>query len=87
MKELTCGSCEHFYQHYALNGRRFFRVCCGHCTLMRGKKKLAEAKACGHYVPGQVDEEAFVTKEYLSKELLRRVLALELLPPIEEEKP
>ena len=37
-----------------------------------------------HYIAGSAPEEAFATKEYLSKELLQYILSLDLLPEIEK---
>ena len=85
MTEKHCENCQHYMQHFALNKRRIFRVQCGHCTFARPKRKRPDAKACEHYTPGRPPEDAFATKEYLSKELLQYVLGLELLPAIETE--
>ena len=41
---------------------------------------------CAHFTPGAGDTEAFVTKEYLTKALLNRVLQLELLPEFENSE-
>lgn len=82
----TCKNCVHFRQHYAMDQRRIFRVYCGHCMLRYAKKKKPDQKACPYFEEGRKDADAFVTKEYLSKELLRYVLQLELLPPIEDVK-
>lgn len=79
-----CGRCANYRQHYAFDQRSIFRVYCGHCTLGRMKRKKPDASGCDQYIPGQLDEEAFVRKEYLSKELLQYVLKLELLPQIRE---
>ena len=84
MKEKQCKNCCHFVQHLALNQRRIFRVHCGHCTYGRSKRKLPDSNVCENYIPGSSPEEAFVTKEYLTKELLQHMLQLELLPEIEE---
>lgn len=84
MNVKQCKNCQHFVQHLALNKRRIFRVYCGHCTYGKSKRKLPDSNACENYVPGPSAEEAFVTKEYLSKELLQYMLQLELLPEIEE---
>ena len=82
MEKTTCQSCAYFIQHYALDNRSLFRVYCGHCRFSNPKRKLPDAKACENYVPGKPDEDAFATKEYLSKELLQYLLHLELLPQI-----
>lgn len=76
--------CQHYLQHFALNKRRIFRVNCGHCTFGRPKRKLPDTNACENYICGPVPEDAFASKEYLSKELLQYVLSLDLLPEIEE---
>ena len=84
MSEKKCADCKYFIQHYCLNQRKLFRVYCGHCTFSGVKRKHPDGKACGNFVPGPVDVDAFVDQEYLSKELLQRVLSLPLLPKIEE---
>ena len=85
MEQLTCESCAYFHQHYGLDQKRIFRVYCGHCALARPIKKTPDSKACINYKQGQKDEKAFVSKEYLSKELLQYMMKLELLPEIKEE--
>ena len=85
MEEKQCSTCLYYRQHYAMDKRRIFRVHCGHCTYPKAKRKKPDAKCCEHYEQAEADEAAFVTKEYLSKELLAYVLGLELLPTIEED--
>ena len=84
MNEQTCKNCAHYLQHYILDNKGFCRVFCGHCTLSSRKKIDPYRKACDHFAPGTEDSERFVKKEYLSKELLRYVLDMELLPEIED---
>lgn len=84
MNTETCRTCAHYYQHYALNERRFYRVYCGHCPMKKSRKVTPDTKACEQYEFSPPDEAAFVTKEYLSKALLDYILHLELLPKIEE---
>ena len=84
MEEKQCKDCQHFMQHLSLDKRRLFRVYCGHCTFSRVKRKLPDSKACENYIAGSPPEEAFATKEYLSKELLQYILSLDLLPEIED---
>ncbi len=84
MKEKVCGSCAHYLRHYALDSRKIFRVYCGHCTFERPRSKMPDAAACDNYVRGECDEAAFVSKEFLSKELLRYMMQLELLPKIKD---
>ena len=45
---------------------------------------MPDAQACQNFIPGEADEEAFASKEYLSKELLKYVLEMELLPEIDD---
>ena len=85
MEEQVCRNCAFYLQHYALDTRRIFRVYCGHCTRARYKRKLPDTKACEYFQTGFKQENAFATKEYLSKELLQYVLGLELLPEIGED--
>ena len=85
MEEKQCKNCQFYLQHYALDKRKIFRVHCGHCTFTRPRRKRPDAKACENYAPGTVPEDAFASKEYLSKELLHYLLSLELLPGIEEK--
>lgn len=79
-----CKHCQFYHQHYALNNRRFFRVFCGYCTHGRPKTKRPDASACEHFILGVPNTDAFASREFLSKELLKYVLNLELLPEIEE---
>ena len=83
MADTTCESCQHYMQHFAMNKHRIFRVHCGHCTFATPKRKRPDAKICEHYAPGTAPEDAFATKEYLTKELLQYVLSLELMPEID----
>ena len=82
MEQNTCKSCVHYRQHYALNQRKIFRVHCGHCTYLKVKTKRPDAKGCEHYQQTELDEAAFVSKEYLSKALLDYMMSLDLLPEI-----
>lgn len=84
MDQMTCETCEYFRQHYALDKKKIFRVCCGHCTFARPVKKTQYTKACANYRQGKKDEDSFPSKEYLSKELLQYMMKLELLPEIQQ---
>lgn len=84
MENKTCKECVHYLQHYALHGKKIFRVFCGHCTVPPVKTKKPFKPACERFEQGVPDEDAFVSKEYLSKELLRYMMDLELLPEIRE---
>lgn len=82
MSDNHCKNCQYYLQHYTLDKRKIFRVYCGHCTLGKPKRKLPDAKACEGFVLGEAQEDAFASKEYLSKELLQYVLSLDLLPEV-----
>ena len=83
MSEKLCQNCKYFLQHFTLDERKIFRVYCGHCTFSRARQKRPDAKACENFAAGCAQEDTFVSKEYLSKELLQYMLNLELLPEIE----
>ena len=80
MEATICKDCRFYVQHYGISGNKFTRVYCGHCTFSRLKRKLPDAKTCEHFLPGTTGTDSFVTKEYLTKELLHYVLSLDLLP-------
>ena len=84
MEKDTCKSCAYFQQHYTFDKRRIFRVNCGHCTYGSPKRKRPYTAACENYIYEEPDENAFASKEYLSKALLQYVLNLERLPAIED---
>ncbi len=86
MDKMVCKNCAHFHQHYALDERRIFRVYCGHCMLRCSKKKQPDTAACDSFTPAPPDENAFATKEYLSKQLLQYLLCLDLPPEIGESE-
>ena len=79
-----CKTCAYYRQHYTLDHRKIFRIHCGHCTYQKAKTKRPDAKACENYLLSESAENAFATKEYLSKALLEYMLNLELLPEIYE---
>ena len=84
MDKKCCKDCKNFSQHYTLDARRIFRIHCGHCKIYPPKNKKPNTAACENFVPGTPQEEAFASKEYLSKELLQYMLQLDLLPEIQE---
>ena len=87
MEKQKCKECAFFLQHYILAERRFIRIHCGHCTAGPVKTKKPEAVACQRFVSAPPDTAAFVSKEYLNKELLQYFLKLELLPHIPDADP
>ncbi|MBQ2750782.1 MAG: hypothetical protein IJF34_13440 [Clostridia bacterium] len=82
----TCSQCSHYIQHYTFDKRHIFRVHCGHCSFRRIKRNSPDSPACENFSPGVSDVDAFVTKEYLSKELLHYLMRLEILPEIQDEE-
>lgn len=82
MEERKCKDCKHFMQHYCLGSEALFGVNCGHCTLSRKRERKPDEPACAKFAAGTRAEDLFVRKEYLYKELLQRVLDMELLPEI-----
>ena len=84
MDKLYCKQCTHFRQHYAIDKKRIFRVYCGHCTFPKARRKAPDSPVCDNFSPAPPDEDAFATKEYLSKTLLEYILNLELLPEIHD---
>ena len=86
MNNQCCANCHYYLQHYTIDTRKIFRVYCGHCTFSQPKRKKPDAKVCENFTPGTAQEDAFVSKEYLSKELLQYLLTLELLPQIQDQK-
>ncbi len=85
MDTQLCKNCKYFQQHYGLGKQGLFRLYCGHCTLSRPKNKQPDQKACAEFAPGENKEQAFASKEYLSRALLDRLMNLELLPRIQEK--
>ena len=83
MEDNICKNCEYFRQHYSLDSKKIFRVFCGHCVFGRPKTKRP-FNSCENFILKVSKEDAFVSKEYLSKELLRYMMDLELFPGVEE---
>ena len=84
MDQNTCSTCAYYRQHYTFDRCKIFRVYCGHCTHRKPKTKRPDSKTCENYIRSQPDEDAFITREYLSKALLEYMLNLELLPQIHD---
>ena len=83
MEKETCRTCKHFIQHYTFLNGKFRWANCGHCTEPKVRRKVPDAKSCEHYIYTQPAEAQFLNQEYLTKELLRYVLSLDLPPKIE----
>ena len=84
MEEKHCKDCRYYIQHYALIENRMIQVYCGHCTWKSPKTKRPDRKACEYFQQGEKDIDQFVSKEYLSKKLLDKVMSMELLPEIKK---
>jgi len=85
MNQQYCCYCGHFRQHYTLSDGKLVKVYCGHCTFLSPfKRKRPHDKFCDNFIPIPSNAENFVSKEYLTKTLLRRVLELPLLPEIQD---
>ena len=83
MDDNVCKNCEHFRQHYSLDSKKIFPVFCGHCVFDRPKTKRP-FQSCKNFMRRESQEDPFVSKEYLSKELLKYMMGLELFPGIED---
>ena len=84
MEENHCRDYQYFFRHYALLRDRIVQVYCGHCTWKTPKTRRPDRKACEHFRQREKETDQFVSKEYLSKKLLDKVLSMELLPEIKE---
>ena len=84
LSDQHCKDCKYYLQHYTFIERKISRIQCGHCTLYPTRTKKPYAAVCQNFAPGTPQEDAFVSKEYLSKELLQYMLQLDLLPEITE---
>ena len=85
MSDLTCKDCKYFRQHYGLDDHQPFRLNCGHCIHPRLQTKKPYARVCSHFEPASPSEETFVSKKYLTRELLNYILRMDLLPEISEK--
>ena len=80
MDKKTCRDCKQFIQHYGLFEGTIRDVYCGHCVQNYTKRKRPDDPACQNFVPGEPLDEKMVSKEYLTKKLLQRILDMELWP-------
>lgn len=85
MKKEMCQNCKYFMQHFILSKGKFCWINCGHCTYAKLRTKQAYAAACTHYEYTEPVEDCYADREYLSKALLQRVLAMDLLPEMKRE--
>ena len=77
MEEMYCNQCQYYIQHNAFLEGKFRRLFCGHCTQNK-KNRDIRGKICKNFALGESVENQLVTKEYLTKTLLHRVLEMEL---------
>ena len=63
MENQICRNCKYFRQHYGMDGKRIFRLECGHCMLPRLKTTKSHRKACLEFVQGENKEKEFVVIE------------------------
>ena len=74
-----CGNCTKYIQHYGIFDGKLRKVFYGHC-MEKNKCNLDEdSAACNLFVPGDPMDTRMVSKEYLTKELLQKVLSMSLL--------
>ena len=85
MEERICKQCKHFRQHFVLDSQVCVAINCGHCVYPQIKHRQAKRKACEYFaereVPLNYPDRAEVL-HFLTTELLRYVLTLELPPEI-----
>ena len=84
MSDVTCKTCKYFRQHYILTEGRIMRVFCGHCIFPKVKSKRPYSNACENYIYAPPDEDSFVDRKYLTKEMIRCLFEMECLPTIED---
>ena len=76
--ENKCGECVHYIQRYAILEGELRKIFSGHCTQKR-RKKLDQISPAGElYIQGEPIDSKLVTKKYLTKELLQKLLSMEL---------
>lgn len=89
MEETYCKYCIHFRQHYIIDEQSCSPVDCGHCTTPRLKKRTPDATGCSHFVR-RTCPESLPNRDrvihFLTEEMLRYIMSLELPPDISESK-
>ena len=78
VKDRTCGDCKHYVQHFGLFDGKLQKVFCGHCMQNYAKRKNPDTPVCSKFVAGVSLKKKMVSKEYLTKKLLQKVLQMEL---------
>ena len=77
MNDTNCKHCKNYIQHYIFSEGKFRPLFYGHCTETRKRANL-NGKICQKFIPAEPSINQFVTKEYLTKTLLHRVLEMDL---------
>ena len=78
MDKKYCRECKQYVQHYGLFDGKIKEVYCGHCKQGRCKRRLPYDAACPDFELGIPADKEMVSKEYLTKALLKRVLEMDL---------
>ena len=87
MEKKVCADCAHFRQHYLLSSDCVKTVNCGHCVHPGLKHRKPQIPACEYYsvrrepAAGECREDV---RRFLTTEMLRYILSLELPPQIKE---
>ena len=61
MENQTCQNCKFFYQHYGLDGKKIFRLQCGHCAHPHLRNRKPCQKACVEFVQGENKEKELIS--------------------------
>lgn len=86
MENEQCKQCVYYRQHYVFFAGKLISVYCGHCLKKIRKKMRPDAKSCDQFEENTTAlSDIFASKEYLTKELLEKVMEMDLLPEIESE--
>ena len=87
METACCKECEHFHRHYVLDTQSCTSINCGHCSYPRIKHRAPDHAACRHFCPRK-DPVPLPSRErvlyFLTEEVLRHILSLQLPPEIKE---
>ena len=80
MNDTICKNCQFYVQHYGLFEGKLRPVYCGHCKCRRGKGKRPDAKSCERFAPAEPLSDQYVSRQFLTTQLLQKFLDTELLP-------
>ena len=85
MNTKTCSDCQNFRQHYIINEKHCTWVNYGHCIKHIVKRISPDSKACCDFTQKEPPTETHITKDYVTKELLKYIQTLELPPDISKD--